>query len=311
MRNSLLLILALTALLLTACGEAPVPADPPGTTASDSPAAFLDAQGGKVVVIVMGMEGCAKTMAASKALVAMAPGLPDDVTVARIDAPPPGGTVDAVEGWAHPCFYGVDDEREVADRLDFFFYPTVYVLDREGSVRFAGGMEAAKLREMVDAVRAEKPGDEKHVYTAPLVPIGDTGPTIGDFEFERDGPTLVFFNSVTCPFSTQALKALVDVELFFGAHDIQYVIVETSKNGERAKRLHEDGDMTGDFVHDAKGSIAVAYGVGAAPFFYVIDDTGTVTARAPYTPLAARKALGALLGVTVGAAPGEQAGGAG
>jgi len=311
MRNSLPVVLTLAALLVAACGGEKDPADPPAAPTFDSPAAFLDAQAGKVVVLVMGMEGCANTMAASKALVAMAPDLPEDVATARIDAPPPGGTVDAVEGWKHAPWYGLDAEREVADRLDFFFYPTIYVLDREGGIRYAGGMEVAKLKEVVDAVRAEKPGDEKQIFTPPLVAIGDAGPAIGEFEFERDGPTLVFFNSVSCPFSTKALEELVDVELFFGKHDIQYVVVEISKQGAKAKKLHEDNEVSGDLVHDAQGAIGEAYGVSAAPFFYVLDDTGTVTARAPYTALAAKQALGALLGVKVEAAPGEKACGAG
>ena len=102
MRNSIPILLTLTALLLPACGAEPASPPPEAAPVHDSPAAFLDAQAGKVVVLVLGMDGCAKTMAASRALVAMAPDLPADVAAARIDVPPPGGSVEAVEGVAVP-----------------------------------------------------------------------------------------------------------------------------------------------------------------------------------------------------------------
>jgi len=64
-------------------------------------------------------------------------------------------------------------------------------------------------------------------------------------------------------------------------------------------------------IRDPKGGISHRYGVEPVPFFYVVDDTGTVTARGPYTELAAKRALGELLGVKVVATDGEESSGAG
>jgi peroxiredoxin len=304
--------------VLAACGREEPPAEP-APVAWDTPLDFLDAQNGKLVVLLVGMEGCAKTMSGTKLLAELTPDLPDGVVVARVDAPPPGGSIEEVENWPHAYYYDVDLDRDVADRLDFFYYPTLYLIDAEGEVRFSGGCDDRKaIESMVAAITAEKPGDEKHVYTPPLVPVGDAAPAVAAkgldgkqvaFEnFEAEGPTLLFFNSIGCPFSAKAVAGLPDLEAEFEEHGVAYVIVEKSKATAKVRKFYDETDVPGTVLHDADGEVSRLYGVEPAPFFYVLDDTGTVAARGPYTEGAAMKALADVLGIEGGCGGGSSSG---
>ena len=305
------LLLASVVLVVAACGgesadpETTPAAPPPESFAT--PEAFLAAQEGKVVVLVLGMESCAGTRAATRALAEMAPGLPPDVAAARLDVPPPGGTLEPNESFGLPIHYGLDADRTVARSLDFFYYPTTYVLDREGEVRFAGAFDRAKLSAMIGEIRAEKAGDEKKVYTAPLPSVGSAAPVftaagldgeprpIGSFE--RDGPTLLFFTSIGCPFSAKAARALFDVEIEFEEHDVAFVTVEKSAASKAMLDFHEEAELPGTVVLDPKGEVSHRYGVEPVPFFFVIDGEGTIAARGPYTEVSVRNALRAALGI--------------
>ena len=280
--------------LLVACGAESPPADVPAPAPADdgTPTGFLDAEKGKVVVLLLGMQGCPGTRDATRVLADLE--VPADVAIARVDVPPPGGRAEPYRNWPHSYRYLMDEDRALAKKLEFFFYPTLYVLDREGEARYSGSCEAGKLAAMVEEIRTERPGGKKKVYTVPPLAVGAAAPA------KRDaGPTLVFFTSVGCPFSTKALGALPDVELDFEEHDVGYVIVERTAEGPATAKVYDDLELPGDVVNDADGAIAKAYGVDPVPFFFVIDAAGAVAARGPYTEGGVRQALAKALGIEV------------
>jgi peroxiredoxin len=314
--------LVLVGFLAASCGGDPATSGSGAKGAAGTPDAFLAAHRGEVVVALLGMKGCAKTEAGTALLARMAPSFPAGVAVARIDVPPPEGRAPVVADWKHPYYYGVDEGRAVASGLDFFYYPTLFVLDREGAVRFAGACEEEPLRKMVAEIAAETPGGEKKVYTPPLPPVGSPAPgfTAKDLDgapadhasFAGDRPTLLFFTSIGCPFGREAAQGLLDLELGFEGRDIGFVTIEKSPSSSSAAKEFYDGvDMPGAVLVDPDGAVSRLYGVEPVPFFFVVDAGGEIAARGPYTPEAAKAALSAALGLAPTGAEGAKPAGAG
>ena len=89
-------------------------------------------------MLLLGMSGCPGTENATEVLTGYARTKPDGVGILRLDVPPPGEVLGCVEGWDAPFPRELDARRKTADRLDFFFYPTLYIFDGEGVERFQG-----------------------------------------------------------------------------------------------------------------------------------------------------------------------------
>ncbi|MCU0726692.1 MAG: redoxin domain-containing protein [Planctomycetes bacterium] len=321
MPRSACISFVLTGLLAASCGGDPATPVSGAKGASGTPAAFLAAHRGEVVVALLGMKGCPKTEAGTALLARMAPAFPAGVAVARIDVPPPEGIAPVVADWKHPYFYGVDEGRAVASGLDFFYYPTLFVLDREGAVRYSGGCEEEPLRRMVSEIAAEAPGGEKKVYTPPLPAVDSPAPgfTAKDLDgapadhasFAGDRPTLLFFTSIGCPFGREAASGLLDLELGFEGREIDFVTIEKSPSSSVAKEFYDGVDMPGAVLVDPDGAVSRLYGVEPVPFFFVVDAGGEIAARGPYTPEAAKAALSAALGLAPAGAEGAKPAGAG
>jgi hypothetical protein len=70
----------------------------------------------------------------------------------------------------------LDKDRKLAEKLDFFYYPTLYVFDRDSELRFAGGCDAQRLPEMVAEIAGEKPGAPKKMYSLTQPAAGAAAP---------------------------------------------------------------------------------------------------------------------------------------
>ncbi len=274
---------------------------------------------GKIVLMLLGMPGCGATDKATEFLSGYAPSKPEGVEILRIDVPPPGGKLNDLPGWKAPFPRIVDEKRTIASLIDFFYYPTLYILDRKGEVRFSGECRSGDVEKMVWEIASEKPGDPPYRYMAPMPAKGDKAE---DFTcLLQDGTTrilsglrgskgtLLFFGSPSCPFSAEATGALSSLAQNFKAAGVSIVIVNRGAIGSNNEDFYSRKAPGIPVFLDEKETISEKkFGVTTVPFFYLLDGKGVIIERRPFTDGAARNALAALLGTGV---PATQAPGAG
>lgn len=286
--------------LFTGCAERPVPVP---LTAQN----LLERSKGQVLVLLMGMEGCPNTRRGTETLAEYAAQRPAGVTVVRVDAPPPAEELAPVPEWKQPYAYVFDAGREVADRLEFFFYPTLYVLDRDGTVRYSGGLDLEDLQRMVSEIVAEQPGAKKKIYTPPLPAVGTPG---ADFRAKtldgKDaglaslrGPkgAFLYFASTACPFSVRGLPAVAQLAKSFGEKGVGFTVINKQEAVEDVRRVCAENAPELPVVVDTDAAICKAYGVEPVPFFFILDGKGAIAERRPFTPESATAALNQLLGL--------------
>jgi thiol-disulfide isomerase/thioredoxin len=260
---------------------------------------------GRVLVVLLGMESCPNTRRGTEVLAEYAGQRPDGVMLARVDVPPPGGEVEPVAEWKHPFPCLPDARRRLATRLEFFFYPTLYILDRDGTVRYAGGTEAESLRRMVGEILAEKPGGEKRIYTPPLPAIGAAaapvwaraldGRELTLAELRGVKGTFLYFSSTSCPFSVEGLAKVAKLAEEFKGKGIGFAVVNKPEAAEDVRRVCAEQNPGVPVLLDEKGEICKAYGVDPVPFCFVLDAADRVAARKPFTFESAATALHRLL----------------
>jgi thiol-disulfide isomerase/thioredoxin len=292
-----LLLLAAAGLGLAGCAAARGP-----LTAQN----LLERSRGQVLVLLMGMEGCPNTQRGTEELAGYAAKRPAGVTIVRVDAPPPAEEPAPAPEWAHPYAYVLDARRELADRLEFFFYPTLYVLDWEGTVRYSGKLDLDDLRRMIGEIQAEG-GGAKKIYTPALPPVGARG---ADFKAKKPdgsdvdlasvrGPKGVFlyFTSTTCPFSVRGLPAMAQLARRFDDKGIGFAVINKPETVENIGKVCAENAPGIPVIVDADATICRAYGVEPVPFFYLLDGKGAIAERKPFTPESALAALNRLLGL--------------
>lgn len=283
------------------------PGPGPGPSPSPSPRDPLTAYRGKTVLLIMGMPGCPGTEKASAFFSTYAAAKPAQVELLRIDVPPPGGRIDESGPWSAPFTRQIDRERAIAATLGFFSYPTFYVIDRDGVIRFAGPFEPTRIEAMVAELAAEKPVGEKRMFSPVLPAIGApaaafTATTLEGKEVALSGllgkrATLLFFGSTTCPFSRQAAQTL---PALIAAYADQGLGVAIINQGEKAEAIRDFyAGQSAPVIVDADGAISLGkYGVWAVPFCFVLDGDGKVLARQAYTAAAATGAVAKALGLS-------------
>jgi peroxiredoxin len=263
---------------------------------------------GRVLILLLGMPGCPGTAKAAEFLGRYARTKPEGVALLHLDVPPPGRLLPAPEAGSDEFPHELDAGRKVADRLEFFYYPTLYVLDGEGRERYQGGCEPGRLEEMVAAILAEKPGDEKHVFTRPLPKVGSVAP---DFSGEDLGgkavtlahlrgkkATLLFFGSPDCPFSADATSALPPLAKKFGPKGAAVAVVDVGGTADGVRDFYTESAPGITVVADPERKISDGgYAVRGVPFFYVLDAGGKIAARRPFTGAAATAELAGALGL--------------
>ncbi len=263
---------------------------------------------GDVLVALLGKDGCPGTARAMPVLDEYNRNKPEGVTVLRVDVPVPGQGVKRVENWTAGFPYEVDGDRVAAERLGFFFYPTLYIIDSEGEIRFHGGCEDVEIKGMVSAILSEKAGEEKHIFTPPMPAVGEMAAAFEATTFageavKLDGlmgekATLIVFSSVTCPFSKKAVQCLPGFMSEFDAKGAAVLIVEKDGADREAAAFYADKTPGVTVVADPDKEISLEkYGVQSAPFFYLLDRDGRILYRMPFTEDAARTALEAGLGL--------------
>jgi peroxiredoxin len=271
---------------------------------------FLAQNKGRIVVALFGMEGCEETAKATKFLADFAKTVPQGVLVCRIDVPPPGEPIEKAENIAPSLIYALDENRAMASRLDFFFYPTLYVIDKDGAVRFEGECHPGKVKNMVSELVAETPGAEKKMFSLPLV---KTGEIIPDFHVPgADGGettlaklcgtagAILFFSTTTCPFSVKALEDLEKLKKDFKGRNFNYVIVSLGEDAAAAGSVYREKSPGSTVAIDADKLISSKhFGVTAVPFMYVLDKDRKVVERRPFVYETAKAAIAKAQGMKI------------
>lgn len=248
---------------------------------------------GSVLVALLGMPGCPGTEAATKFLSEYSRAKKESVKVCRIDVPLPGKTLEPAGNINAGFDYTVDSDRTIADRLEFFFYPTLYIFDRDGVVRFSGGCEPDKVKTMVAELVAEVPGTPKKMYTQPMVKTGDVvedfsisdseGNSVALSDLCGEAGVILFFSSTTCPFSMEAADDLDRLKKDYAADKLTYAVVSFGQPADKVRGVYSQKTPDCRLVVDADCSISKKYfGVTAVPSFCLLDKDRKVLGRGPF-----------------------------
>ncbi len=266
---------------------------------------------GKVLVLLLGMKGCPGTEAATPFLATYAAEKNGGVAVARVDVPPPGGgTLPKPPDIPVPLQVVLDNNRKIADRLKFFFYPTLYIVDVDGLVRYQGKCEEKTVRQMVSEILAEDPAEPKRMYTHPLPAVGAAasrfagvnlaGARTSLANLRGEEATLLLFSATTCPFSIQAVKSLPELAAEFEGKGLAIVIVNLGQPADAVRSFYRTAAPGTTVVVDDTGSLSrEGFAVTAVPFFYALDQKLSIATRKPYTLEAARAAVAGTLGIEI------------
>lgn len=267
---------------------------------------FLTPFRGKVLVLLLGRDGCPGTAKATKALDTWVPAKPANVVVLRLDVPLPNEKLRLDGPWDHPYPRRLDECRRIASELDFFYYPTLYVFDREGELRFTGGWDAARIDAMTREILAETPGWPKKIYTLPMPAPGGIAPAIAAVDgagkpvsiaaLRGERATLLVFAKTSCPFTVEALPAVKSIADEFRKDGVAVVIVNNGEAAQASRDVYDHLTPGVPIAWDPSGKTDTAYGVDTTPFFFLLDKEDRIVRRRSLTPAAAMGAINALLG---------------
>ena len=211
--------------------------------------AFVAGYRGRILVLLLGMQTCPGTALATDALVKYVEQPQKEIAVVRMDVPPPIGEFLQLEEGELPFEYRTDPERLVAAGLDFFYYPTLYIFDQEGQMRYSGGCDdVAILDDMLRTIIEEEPGDPKHVFTPPLMEVGARAPeftsvtldgelvSLGDLSGEK--ATAVIFARTSCRFTVAGFSSMHQLRESFKDKGVEVFIINKGEPADRIRSAY-------------------------------------------------------------------------
>jgi len=294
-----------------------------GKTGGVEPSADIITQNkGRIVVALFGMEGCSATETATRFLSELSKTKAEGIKICRVDVPPPGKAVERVKSLDPGIEYVVDNGRRMAGRLGFFFYPTLYIFDRDGIIRFSGGCEPDKVRVMISELSAEPSDAPKKMYNKPQIKAGDI---VEDFNIpDADGKAvslaslceeagvILLFGNTTCSFSMEAVDDLERLKKDFAAAKLAWAVLNIGQSADKIRDVYDEKAPGRRLLVDADGSLSAKYfGVTAVPFYSILDRDRKVYACGPFVYDAVRSAFAQAQDQTEGAGSDSGATGAG
>ncbi len=307
----LFLTLAGSLLVISACQSDAIPAAGAidgGTVNLYSSPLLSDCQG-DVTVLLMGSPRCPGSQEANRILKKYDESKPDGVSIVRVEVPPPGGVMTLPDGWNPGIRSLVDTDRQAAESLDFYYYPTLYIFDRDGEMRFKGDCEEDRVAEIVDALAAEKPGAKKTSFDKAL-PLAGTpaaafsastleGKSVSLADLKGHKATLLVFGSTTCPYSKKAMVCVPRLKNDYASKGVSVAIVNAGGTATEIAPFYRATTPDVTVVVDSSSDISSRkYGVNTVPFFYVLDGNGKVAYRMAFNEVTAREAIEAVLGLS-------------
>ena len=301
--SSLRLVAVIALFTLSSCGKKAnsVSKAPPSNNAIEE---IRQKHPGDILLLLFGKEGCPGTAKATAVLDSYMKNKPDGVTVIRIDVPLPGKDAELPEKWNHSFEDIADKNREMASALSFFYYPTLYIFDKDGVLRFQGGCDLQEVSDIVQKILAEKPDSEKVIYTK-IMP--ETGTPAPDFDAETiDGikvslrniignkGALLLFTRKSCPFSRKAVNDFQTLIPQFREAGITTALIVEDEGEDSCLGLKKYADKM-YVIPDHKNKIFNKYAVTATPYFYFIDSCGNIFAHRSFTEGAALNTMNGFL----------------
>jgi peroxiredoxin len=301
-RRVVAIALAITSFLWLSAGCQKSPegqsAKPPPATVSL--AEFLKPFKGKTLVLLLGREGCPGTIKATGDLSAWQD-KPANLEIVRLDVPLPNEKLVLHETWDRPFPRKIDEGRQIAGQLEFFFYPTLYLFDPDGDLRFTGGCDTAKLAAMAKEIAAATPGQPKKSFSLPMPAIGTPAPAFAASDLAgtpvelktlagKTG-TLLVFAKTACGFTVEALPAVKILADAYRKDNVAVIIINSGEEQDKIRGIYDKAAPGVPVVWDRDGEISKAYGVETAPFCFLLDKEAKVVARRPFVPATANRDL--------------------
>jgi len=247
---------------------------------------------GQILVMLFGRNECPGTRKATTILDDYAATKPPGVTILRVDVPLPGEKLATLPEWSHRFDRIADKERSIADQLSFFYYPTLYIFDKDGVLRFQGGCDVHEFPAIVKNILSEKKGDKKKVYSRIMPEIGAPAPTLAAKEINGTSVdlksisgskgVLLFFARASCPFSMKELVNLDELAGPLNDNGISTALIIQDEGKDSLSRFEKyKSKMT--LIPDTGNYVFNKYAVSVTPYFYLVDTCGTIFAHRSFT----------------------------
>jgi thiol-disulfide isomerase/thioredoxin len=267
---------------------------------------ILSQNPGKIRLLLLGRDGCPGTAKATTVLEELAEQEPNNGAIIRIDVPLSGETLEPFPegGCRFPRF--ADSGRLIAKELDFFYYPTLYVFDKDGTKRFVGGCDKPFIAQMIKEIVAEGPEYAKKIYTMEMPALGSIAPVFSGASDDKtlsldsllgENGLLIFFSNSSCIFSNQALPHLQNIADIVRGLGVSTVIINRKEVVVSDNSKYETQCAGVPVVYDHTGEIFQSFGVDATPFYYLLDKEAKIIKHRSFTHAVAMNSVNAMLGL--------------
>ena len=247
---------------------------------------------GQVLVLLFGREKCPGTKKATAVLDEYMKRKPEGVTVLRVDVPLPGQAFAPEGEWTHSFERTADPRRVIADQLSFFYYPTLYIFDKDAVLRFSGGCDLHEFPAVVKKIIAEKKGEKKRLFSKAMPAAGSSAPDFSAKTTDGLSVTLrslsaekglcLFFTRASCSFSLKELDNMHSLIKPLESEGIATALI-VQDEGKDALDPFLKYKESMIIIPDTGNTIFNKYDVSVTPYFYFIDGCGKIFSHRSFT----------------------------
>ena len=268
---------------------------------------LLSSHKGEVLLLLLGRNDCPGTRKATAVLDEYVNTKPAGVTIIRVDVPLPNETLKADAEWSHKFSQIIDKDRAIANQLDFFYYPTLYIFDSDGIFRFEGGCDKTNLDNIVKEILSEKQGQTKKNFSN-LIPLeGATAPDFSGTTLSGENvalnsvlgkkATLLFFAQTFCPFTIEELPNLAEITKNFKDKGIKIIIINRGEEADTIRPIYKKYCPEIMVIWDKTEEISKTYGIDVTPYYFLLATDKKIVKRRSFTAQAGTNSLNAFLGI--------------
>jgi peroxiredoxin len=260
---------------------------------------------GKLLILLLGSATSSETIKSCAVLDEYIQTKPNESAVVFVDVPSNAVSGNFSAKWLHRFTRIADKGRVLADKLSFLYSPTLYIFDKDGVLRFRGGCELHEFSSIVDDILQEKTDSPKRIYSRLMPKKGSKAPlflgkNIDGSEINlpaisgKRGILIVFVRAA----SSTSIKEFEDLDSLafpLGQEGFPTLVVINNEEDASFERLKKYSDVM-TLIPDLHNSIFNKYAISTTPYFYLIDNSGTVLAHRSFTKGAVIKTVDKYLG---------------